>query len=283
MSSLWTVYILIKIRPRIIYLQLSFMLLLICVLYKRIAGKRVVIIADCHTKALRQRGPRKYTRFFMWFKNKSFQEVEFTIISNSNLINDITKLHNRYFVIPDKIPFIRCSGMPDRKKYMVYVSSFAVDEPVHEIYLMSEKLDGIQVYWTGKINKLLIKDFQKPSNLIFTDYLSDPDYYKLICNADCIMALTTERDCLQCAAYEAMSVLVPVVVSDTTALRDYFRDAAVYTSHDPEEMAENVKKAMADRDRLIKNMTNLKQKRDKEFTGVLENLNASVEEIVRDL
>jgi len=54
------------------------------------------------------------------------------------------------------------------------------------------------------------------------------EYYNLISNADCLLALTYEDDCLQSGAYEAFGIEVSRVISESKALRDYFGESAIY-------------------------------------------------------
>ena len=69
LSSLWTVWILIKERPKVVFIQLSFMLLNIVVLYKLFNFGKTVIIADCHTKALRRKAKGPLANIFWTIKN----------------------------------------------------------------------------------------------------------------------------------------------------------------------------------------------------------------------
>ncbi|MGB5847620.1 MAG: hypothetical protein WBH40_03970 [Ignavibacteriaceae bacterium] len=66
------------------------------------------------------------------------------------------------------------------------------------------------------------------------------EYYNLIANADCLLALTNEDDSLQAGAFEALAVETPMVISDTNALLKYFLSSAVYSSHIPPEIKSNI-------------------------------------------
>jgi len=234
----------------------------------------VIIIADCHTKALRRRAKGIVNKIFWPLKKFSFYKVNLAIISNVGMVKDVTELTKSYIILPDKIPEINVRKELDKKeKYCVYISSFAVDEPVREIFEAAKLLDSdIKLYWTGKIVKEKINGFVIPDNLKFTDYLSFDDYYKLIANADCILALTTEEDCLQSGAYEALSVETPMVISDTKALREFFLDAAVYTKHLPENIANNIHFAITNFQELIKKEIKLRELRNNEFIKKIREL-----------
>lgn len=281
-SSLWTVWILIKERPRVIFLQLSFLLLLIVALYKLLLFKKVIVIADCHTKALRRTAPGFLNHIFWPLKKWSFAIANISIVSNTGMTKDIEKLHHRYIIMPDKIPECSRKLEPDEKeRYCVYISSFAVDEPFDEIFQVAHMLrQELKLYWTGKTPEHVRLDSKRRPNLIFTGYLNFDDYWNLIGNADCLLALTTEEDCLQSGAYEALSVEVPMVVSDTNALREFFQNAAIYTSHQPEDIARSVRLAIAEKEGLVNEIRKLKDTRNHEFKELLSRLESMVEQDV---
>ena len=267
-STFWTIWILLKSRPKVVFLQLSFLLLLITVLYKLLSLNKVVIVADCHTKALRRKVNGKLNKIFWPLKTFSFSKVDFSIVSNIGMEKDIKKLHSNYFFIPDKIPENKINKIRDTQKiYCVNISSFAVDEPVGELFDLAQLLskENIKLYWTGKINENLIKDFNKPDNLIFTGYMTFERYYDLIGNASCLIALTTEADTLQSGAYEALSVEVPMVITDSIALKNYFDSAALYTNHNPHDLFEKVKYAIENQKRIICEIQSVKEKRNNEY------------------
>ena len=222
------------------------MLLLIVAFYKTFRFNKVILIADCHTKALRRKAPGVLNYVFWPLKKYSFRFVNLSIISNSGLLPDIKKLHNNFLILPDKIPDIKIkSDKPYPIKYCVNISSFSVDEPFDQILEVSEILKRtIKIFWTGKYPQKVHFIKEKYPNIEFTDYMSFDNYYNLIGNADCLIALTTEEDCLQSGAYEALCFEIPPIISDTKALRSYFQDAAIYTNHSPKNVAEAILKAL---------------------------------------
>jgi hypothetical protein len=272
-STLWTIYILLKERPKVIFIQLSFMLLNIIALYKILTLGRTIIVADCHTKALRRKAKGPLFYIFWPIKKATFKLVNISIVSNVGMEKDIKELHDNYLMIPDKIPEIEQLRNNNSEKYFVYVSSFAVDEPFDEIFEVVKKIPNeIKLYWTGKIPKNISIPENKPSNLIFTDYISFEEYYQLISNASAILALTTEDDCLQSGAYEALAVQTPMVLTDSAALRTYFGNSALYTNHSPDEIAEKLILTLNNKENLIKNSQEVKKLRDDEYNIIVKKL-----------
>jgi len=273
-SSLWSVWVLITKRPKIIFLQLSFLLLLICAIYKIFSIGKVKIIADCHTKALRRKARGPFNKIFWPIKRFSFRKVILSVISNAGMISDIEELHKEYILLPDKIPEIDFEKNVNKNRAnCVYVSSFAVDEPVDEIFELAKILNSkLDIYWTGKVAQSKIKNKTLPDNLKLTGYISFNEYYNLIGNADCILALTNEPDCLQSGAYEALSVETPMVISDSIALRNYFQNSALYTNHDPEDIADKILYAIENQKKLIQEKIKLKELRNDEFKTLIKKL-----------
>ena len=272
-STLWTIFTLLKERPRVIFIQMSFMLLNIVAFYKILTFGKTIIVADCHTKALRRKARGPFSSIFWKIKKATFKLVYISIVSNVGMEKDIKELHDNYLMIPDKIPEIELLKNNTGEKYFVYVSSFAVDEPFDEIFEVAKQLPSdIKLYWTGRIPKNISIPKNKPSNLIFTDYISFDEYYKLIANASSILALTTEDDCLQSGAYEALAVETPMVITDSIALKAYFQNSAIYTGHSPKEITENLLSACDSHDELLKNSKSIKEKRNKEFNDIISKL-----------
>lgn len=274
-SSLYTIYLLVKHSPSIVCIQYSFMLLIIAALYKILTLKRVVLVCDCHTKALRRSLSPPLASIFNTLKSLSFKYADIGIISNDLMQKDIQCYVARYFILPDRIPDLKSKKRSSRhENYCVFVGSFAVDEPLDEVikaagYLKSEA----RIYCTGKIPERLKYLRQQPyDNILFTDYVSDDKYVNLISDASCIIALTTEDGCLQCAGYEAMALNVPLVVSDTNALSRYFEDSVIYVDNTAENIAQGVRQAMHEREPLMAKMERIKSIRKREYEDKLAEL-----------
>jgi hypothetical protein len=236
-SSIWTIKILVKNKPSVIFIQYSYLLLLLLYVYKILKRRNLILVVDCHTKALRRKATGIFNYIFWPLKKLSFEAADLSIISNEGLAKDIKKLHNNFIILPDMIPQIESinSKSSFRGDYCVYISSFAVDEP-------------------------------------FADYLKVDEYYNLIGNAKCLIALTTEEDCLQSGAYEAISVEVPVVISDTYSLKQFFGSAAVYTNNDSNSIYNAILNAINMKEILRSEMQKLKVRRNVEFEQKIEKI-----------
>ncbi|MCP4970559.1 MAG: glycosyltransferase [Arcobacter sp.] len=240
-----------------------------------IKRKDFLVIADCHNKALRRSVNNPFSFIYEGIKKWTFRQTDITIITNKGMIPDIEKYHKNYFILPDKIPnFEVLKETKKKEKYCVFISSFAVDEPVDEIISVARNIgNDVKIYWTGKKNRNINLPKDIPTNIIFTGYLSNHDYYKLLSNADCILILTTEDNCLQCGAYEGLNANVPMVISDNKASRDYFEEAALYTKIDSQKISETIFDSlqMTSEEASLKSKI-VRLKREAEFIDLIDNL-----------
>ncbi len=278
-SSFWTIRFLFNNKPDIIYLHYSYLLLFIVVVYKKIISKKTVIIADCHNKALRRKIGGLALVIYEKIKKYSFKNTDIAIITNKGLISDIEPYSKNFFILPDKIPdFDFNTVIKKNETYCVYISTFSVDEPLVEVIEAFNILGNkVNLYWTGNKNKAPIDKIDIPNNIKFTGYLEYTDYYKLISNADCLLLLTTENDCLQCGAYEGLNAGIPLVISENNASREYFGDSAVYVKIDEESIACVVLKAIENQEIMRINSKKIKELRKNEFKNHIDLLKQKIE------
>ena len=64
-----------------------------------------------------------------------------------------------------------------------------------------------------------------------TGFLDDKSYIQLLNSSDAIMVLTKRDDCLNCGAYEAISIGRPLILSDSFVLREYFYQGVSFTEN----------------------------------------------------
>ena len=281
-SSIWTIKFLIKNKPDIVFLHYSYLLLLFIVLYKKLSNRNLIIVADCHNKALRRKLSGIGSSLYEMIKMFSFRNTDITIITNDGLVNEILNYHTKYFILPDKIPDfqVKIDSMKN-EKYSVYISSFSVDEPITEIIEVAKIIGkDVKIYWTGKNSSKNMSGTEFPDNIIFTGYLDYKDYYKLISNADSLLILTTEDDCLQCGAYEGLNAGVPMVISDNKASREYFQNSAIYTKIEPKSIVASLTEAFENSDLIKANSAKVKKERNKDYKSITDKLMDRIESLL---
>lgn len=269
----------VRRKPDVILIQYSYLLLIAVYLYKRVFRSKAYVVCDCHTKALRRRLDGRGEKLFEYLKKKSFGCVDLCLIANEGQRLDALKYIERIQVIPDPIPAISSSAMNETSnRSVVFVCSFDDDEPVSEIFGAAEALGSIgEVYITGKADSVVNERSEDLSRVTLTGFLPEEEYNELIGRAACIVSCTTEEGCLQSSGYEALAVETPFVTSATRALRDYFKDAAVFVDNESKSILEGVDIAVRNSDQLIGRIRKLKRNKTEEIDQSLHQL----EEIIR--
>jgi hypothetical protein len=63
-----------------------------------------------------------------------------------------------------------------------------------------------------------------------------------------------------------------MVISDSAALREYFQDSALYTKHNPKDIADRVINAIENKEKLIQEGIQVKKLRNEEFKTLIKKL-----------
>jgi glycosyltransferase involved in cell wall biosynthesis len=111
-------------------------------------------------------------------------------------------------------------------RYVLAALSYEYDEPVSEMLQAARDHPDVRFVFTGSAPEDVIR--AAPPNVEFSGFVPREEFVQLLRGAGVVLALTTEQDTMQRAAYEALEQVVPVVTSDTQVLREYFGDAAVF-------------------------------------------------------
>jgi glycosyltransferase involved in cell wall biosynthesis len=201
------------------------------VLMKRIFG--YALIVDAHNEGI---SPFNRKLDSLQFIYRFIQRgADLTLVTNERLAEVIRRNKGVPFILQDKLPtFHKTVGEGLKGKYnLVCISTFAPDEPYHEVIEAVRELGpDYVVYFTGNHRKLSPETLKKlPTNAVLTGYLPEEAYLGLLKGCDAIIDLTYMEDCLVCGAYEAVALEKPIILTDTPALRKYFCMGAVYTQN----------------------------------------------------
>lgn len=253
---LWTILVLVRDRPRLIFLQNSFLLLLLCGVYRWLTpGRTVCIIVDCHNKSLKRDLGGPLGPLFRGLKRWSFQQCGLAIVSNELLLERAALLAPRAVVLRDPLPIEYGPGSGSETAstalpglthpYALFVCSFEADEPIATIFGTSRLLPerGIQVVITGDSHPWAVREGALGlAGIQLPGFVDNASYRALLCEADVVVVLTMDTDCLVCGAYEAIAADRPLVLSDTPLLREVFGDCADYSTHDPAALARTIER-----------------------------------------
>jgi hypothetical protein len=234
LATLQTIAYLARVHPGRIWYQFSFLLGVVLAGYALLRRRQpVVLVADVHTKALRREGPWWLAPVVRRAKAKALHACRTTLVSNRA---NAEWAQSRYGltpnVLPDPLPTVpEPSPSAFRSADVVFICSFAADEPVDLITRVAEALaPHWRVAVTGDPQPLESSAraaLQAVTGL--TGFLSEEAYWALLRTARCIVVLSTEPDCVPCGAYEAIAVGCRPVVALNPSVQAVFGDGAIYS------------------------------------------------------
>lgn len=258
-----TIVQLVTVRPAQLFVQCPSVILgVLAVALRKPLG--YVLVADLHNEAVdpfinRSRSYRRVIRLI-------HAHADLSIVSNANLSSIVEQSGGRAFVLPDGIPDLP-STTPERTRApfsVVFVCTFAPDEPFRELLAAARALDGqARMHVTGRAPRDLA--VRLAPNVTLTGYLPDGEYETLLRDADAIVDLTAMENCLVCGGYEAVALGKPLVTSDTAALREHFRRGTLFTRHDPRSIADAIGEALDRRAALAQEMRALRTELESEW------------------
>ena len=238
-----TLKILHRERPNVLFIQNpSIVLSMVALLTRRYFRIRALVM-DAHNAGIFPVEGRN--RLLNALARQIFRKMDFTLVTNTVLAKYVSDNGGNPLVVPDPLPEFKmegCSGhsahaISGRPLKAVFICTWSADEPWEEVIEAATGFQGlINIYITGKYKTVVAKK-NLPKNIILTGFLQEETYIDLLQSADFIIVLTKRENCLNCGAYEAVSLCKPLVLSDTPALRGYFSAGAVHTKNNARSLA----------------------------------------------
>lgn len=282
--TLYTIYILLKERPKIIFAQNpSIVLALLCVYISFVM--RTPVIIDSHYAGLFPLNKRsKILNYLSRFIAK-YSTV--TIVTTSELKQYVENLGGKSVVLQDPLPSFPPYTPPQTihpYKYKVFfICTWAEDEPYLEVIKAAELIDpSIHIFITGN-SKGKEKGFggRLPNNIILTGYISEDMFIKNLYDSDVVIDLTTRENCLVCGAYESISACRPVILSDSAALREYFHKGALFTNNTAKDIANKIDESLNNIEDLVKDVKVFKAEIESNWESSLSNFDRKLTTLKR--
>jgi glycosyltransferase involved in cell wall biosynthesis len=258
-----TLLLLSRVKPETLIVQNpSLILTLLTVFVKPIFNYKLIV--DAHNIGV-YRFPESNFIFDILYKFVH-KYSDFTVVTNASLSRIIEINGGRPLILPDNIPdlssrFKITSGPLDHKNNVVFICSFSPDEPYLNVFEAFCQLgDDYHLFVTGKFEKVVgIDRYFECSNITFTGFVSEQKYIDLLGRSDLVIDLTEMDDCLVCGSYEAISLGVPLLLSDTTANRNYFKSVIPLSLHDIYSIKKSVVRTVNDSDKLRNSIIELRE------------------------
>jgi hypothetical protein len=275
-----TLYIITKIRPKMLFVQNpSRILAFWAVLISKLLNIRVVVDRHTNFRIGKKIGLNPAILIITFLSNISLKYADLTIVSNMHLKPFVVKKGGRCFVLPDKIPslhsnFNDCVTMKGRKN-LVYICSFDNDEPYDEVIKASTYLpDDVCIYITGNYKKKITPHQMNlnKSCCIFTGFVDENIYVKILQSCDAVIALTNSENCLLCGGYEAISLEKPLITTGKQAIKEYFKESVVYTKNDAKDIACSIEKIIKKEKIFKERIIELKKQKQAEWDIMFRSL-----------
>lgn len=181
------------------------------------------------------------------------RSADLVIVTNARHAAHVQQIGGTPVVCPDPLPDLGGHGAADMPsdKSVFYICSYDIDEPFEAVFQAAELLanDGFTVFASGNYRRAGIDPARYP-HVKLLGFVPENDFYRQLFASAVVVDLTDNEDCLVCGAYEAMVAEKPLVTSSTASLREFFNKGTIFTRHDSASIAEAVRVAYRDRERL---------------------------------
>ncbi len=259
--SVRTLRLLFQKRPRVVIVQSppSFAVLFVA-LYCKLTNSRYII--DAHSDAFQR---SIWTRP-QWLYDRITRAAMLTLVTDNFFRTMIEKKGGRARVLRDPVVSVPLLPIQRPEQFSVtVVNTFARDEPLEAVLEAAASLPEVCFSITGKrsrANPDLLR--QAPSNVVFTDFLPDEDYFRLLRSSHAVMSLTTRDHTLQCGACEALSLERPIITSNWPLLQEYFCRGTVHVDNTPAGIRQGIQSLKQDYSQYEAEIAELRQMRRNE-------------------
>lgn len=215
--------------------------------------RKLPYVIDCHPSTF-------YTQKWRWalpLLRFLSQRAIITLSSNMEAEKILQNWKVRGIFLADGIPLLSAptgiiGSQGDKRVAIISTFDGNENEPLAAAFAAARLLPQVTFYLTGDPRlappKLLA---QKPENVILTGFLRGGNYTALLKNVHGLIILTREPRDLSCAAYEAVALAKPAVISEYSENRDYFTLGFIYVDNRSEAIAEGIKKMLNEQTILI--------------------------------
>lgn len=276
-----TIYFLKNKKPRYVFGQNpSIILALLLCIFKNIFKYKLII--DRHSNFRYGKSNSIVNYIFHKISDYTIRNSDLTIVTNEYLKDVINAKGGSGLVLEDKLPemnlgeYIDLSG----KVNVVYISSFSSDEPTDKVIEAFKQVDNsIHLFITGNYKSSIIfadKSKFETENIHFTGYLDEKQFQSLLVSADILIVLTTNDHTLTCGAYEGVTLVKPMILSNTKAIKDYFNKGVLYCNPDIESIRFSL-------DKVIENYENLKSDLEHLKSTINDNWRNRFEKVSNDI
>ncbi|HEX6493271.1 MAG TPA: glycosyltransferase [Candidatus Dormibacteraeota bacterium] len=207
-------------------------------------GRRLVI--DCHTGAFHSREWGWSRPIHRWLARRA----EVTLLHTEAMEAEVRGWGARALLLPDDVPDpAGAESRPRAERPRVLVAG-ALDatEPVEAAIEAARLIPDVEMVFTGDHNRVDPRlRAAAPANVVFTGWLDHPRFLGEMLAADVVGAFSCDPQVMNRAAFEAVGMSRPLVLSDQPGLRARLEGVALFCRNEPSAMADALLRAIADR------------------------------------
>lgn len=269
-------YDMFRLRPRLVFMQLApTPVLYVTVIYCALTGAKYV--ADCHNTMIHDSHWLRWP-LAAWLIRRS----KLVIVHNADVQTMAEQDENiPSIVLRDPMPNIEVdpaiqevAGIRiQEEEYMICPCSFDVDEPLDELFDAVRENPDIRMAATWYYERLPQEVRERaPDNMIFTGFLPEEEFNALYANATAAVVLTTREGTQPSGATEAISMNVPLIVSDIKTTRRLYDGYAIFVDNKPTQIGMGMRTALNENDAYRQKMLELKLRFQREINAQMDSV-----------
>ena len=240
------------------------------------AARRRVLLIDCHTGNLAS--PK-----WGWadpIQRALMRRAAATMLHTEEALRLVRSWGAPALLMPDDLPggdgAVRPSPPP--KPTLVVAGSFDGNEPVETVIDAARLLPEVEVRLTGDPRRLPPSlRSSAPPNAVFLGFLPYPAFLRELAAAHVVGAFSSDPGIMNRAAFEAVGLGSPLVLSDLPGLRSRFEPAALFVANEPAAIAAGIRRALGERERLAERSAALAAELRAQRAAALADLRTLVE------
>ena len=237
---------------------------------------RCRLVVDCHTGAFHSWKWRWSARLLRPVCQKAAAALVHTL-EDEELV---AAWGASALLVPDDLPDPRQAAAPPTAAGLRVVVAGSLDgnEPVAEVVEATRLVPDVEFRLPGDEQRVPLSVRQgAPRNATFTGWLDYPTFLGELLAANVVAVFSTDPHIMNRAAFEAVGLGRPLVLSDLPGLRSRFGDAALFAPNDPRSMADVMLQALGRQDELAARSKALQAQLSAQHEQGLARLRAAVQ------
>ena len=211
--------------------------------------RRRPLVVDCHTDTFHGRRWAWARFLYRWL----LPRCQAVLAHTDEALVLLRRWGAPGLLLPDDLPGPADASEPRLRsgRTALVAGSLDENEPVAEMLAAAALLPEVAVRITGDPDRVprVLKQ-SAPANVTFTGFLPLREFLGEMLAADAVAVFSTDPHIMNRAAFEAVGLGRPLVLSDLAGLRERFGAAALFAHNQPLAMAGALRQAIADRPEL---------------------------------